>query len=246
MSFVCNDDDVRAIRDHWVNLAALSTELLNQGEDVAVVFAEKLSQVFAALSPNALFRFRYCAAAGKVLVDLIVEIIAVGDDYKRPIARQLAQNLLREENHREAFPASLRVPEDTQAASSRTLSPSPSPMLRTLSPSPSPNGRGEIVHHVIRISLNALFPSPSPKGRREKGSNFFEHVFSVIGDSLIAEPQHPQSLRNHIGIAFLIVMPGLIWIVSRAIALDDQLRFVTVEVGDVVTKLMLPSELESK
>src|SRR3990172_1472096 len=48
------------------------------------------------------------------LGDLVVQFDAVGDDYKRPVARHLAQHLLREEHHRETLAAALRLPKDTQ------------------------------------------------------------------------------------------------------------------------------------
>jgi hypothetical protein len=42
------------------------------------------------------------------------------------------------------------------------------------------------------------------------------------------------------------MVPLLIRFVRGSVTLNDQLRFATIKVGDVVTKLMLPSELESK
>jgi len=40
------------------------------------------------------------------------------------------------------------------------------------------------------------------------------------------------------------MLPLLIWIVSRAIALNYKTSFMTIEIRDVVPELMLSSELE--
>ncbi len=69
-----------------------------------------------ALRPDALLRLGDDPAAGKPLVDLVVQIKAVGDDDEGPVTRQLAQNLLGEEDHREALATALGVPEDAQPA----------------------------------------------------------------------------------------------------------------------------------
>src|SRR5437588_3769607 len=58
--------------------------------------------------------FRNRAHARKVLVNLIVEVFAIGNDDKRPVTRHFAQNLLRKENHRVTLAASLRVPENSE------------------------------------------------------------------------------------------------------------------------------------
>ena len=55
------------------------------------------------------------AARLERLGDLVVQFHAVGGDYKRPVARHLAQHLLREEHHREALAAALRLPEHAAA-----------------------------------------------------------------------------------------------------------------------------------
>jgi hypothetical protein len=49
------------------------------------------------------------------LGDLLVQFHAVGDDHEGPVAGQLAQHLLREEHHREALAAALRLPEHAAA-----------------------------------------------------------------------------------------------------------------------------------
>jgi hypothetical protein len=71
-----------------------------------------------------------------------------------------------------------------------------------------------------------------------------KHFPGFAQDPIIGKPQHTQSLRDHVSVAFLIVMPRLIWIVRRTIAFNYQLGFVTIEVSDVVTKLMLSPKFE--
>ena len=53
---------------------------------------------------------------GEILVDLVVELLPVGDDDEGPVAGNLTQHLLGEEDHRDALAAPLRVPEDAQLA----------------------------------------------------------------------------------------------------------------------------------
>ena len=52
--------------------------------------------------------------AGECLVDLLVELIAIGHDHEGPVARDLAQHLLREEDHRVALAAALCMPENAE------------------------------------------------------------------------------------------------------------------------------------
>src|SRR5690349_8182872 len=56
------------------------------------------------------------AGGGEGLVDLAVELLAVGDDEEGPGAGEFAQDFLGEEDHREALAAALGVPEDAEAA----------------------------------------------------------------------------------------------------------------------------------
>ena len=89
-----------------------------------------------------------------------------------------------------------------------------------------------------------LIPSPSPKGRREALYNLIEHALWIIHNRGIGEAQNSQSLRNHVRIAVLIVMPSLIVFMHWAITFDDQLSLVTIEVGDITAELVLSSKLE--
>src|SRR6266568_1513375 len=60
--------------------------------------------------------FSYRAHVLEGLINLVVQFLAICDDKKRPVAWNLAQHLLREEDHRVAFTAALRMPEHTQAS----------------------------------------------------------------------------------------------------------------------------------
>ena len=49
------------------------------------------------------------------LGDLLVQLHTVGNNHEGPVAGQLAQYLLREEHHRKALTAALRLPEHAAA-----------------------------------------------------------------------------------------------------------------------------------
>ncbi len=104
------------VRELGENLAPRRAEFLDQGEDVALVAAQKLLQMLAALRLHRLAQLRQFAAGGEGPGDLAVEFGAVGDDEKGPVARLLAQNLAGEEQHRQALARALRVPEDAEPA----------------------------------------------------------------------------------------------------------------------------------
>ena len=108
-------DHVGPVAEHLRRL-----ELVDQREDVAVVAAQQLAQVRAARGV-ALVALGLAHRAGGLegLGDLVVQLHAVGDDHEGPVARHLAQHLLREEDHREALAAALRVPEDAAAPVAR-------------------------------------------------------------------------------------------------------------------------------
>ena len=50
------------------------------------------------------------------MVNLAVEVLAIGHDNESVVAWNFPHNLLGEENHREALPRALSMPEDTQPA----------------------------------------------------------------------------------------------------------------------------------
>src|SRR2546430_6550076 len=60
--------------------------------------------------------FSYRAHVLEGLINLVVQFLAISDDQKCPVARDFAQHLLREEDHRVAFTTALRMPEYTQAS----------------------------------------------------------------------------------------------------------------------------------
>ncbi len=81
---------------------------------------EQLAQVAHALGPLGVGE----AAGDEGLGDLLVEVLAVGDDHERRVlVRRVAPELQREPQHREALARALRVPDDAAAlgrASSRS------------------------------------------------------------------------------------------------------------------------------
>src|SRR5207245_8634499 len=60
--------------------------------------------------------FSYRAHILEGLINLVVQFLAICDDKKCPVARDFAQHLLREEDHRIAFTTALRMPEHTQTS----------------------------------------------------------------------------------------------------------------------------------
>src|SRR5438270_13534267 len=89
-------------------------KFLDQRKDGTMIRSQQLFEMFTVLGSYLLFRLRHSPDAGERLVDLVVEIVAVGHNHKGPVARNLAQYLLREEDHREAFTTALRMPENAQ------------------------------------------------------------------------------------------------------------------------------------
>ena len=77
-------------------------ELLDEGEDVAVILAHKLSEVLNILCMNLPLR-DHTSAIGKVVVDLVVQLFPVCYDNESPAPRYLSQYLLSEEDHRDAL-----------------------------------------------------------------------------------------------------------------------------------------------
>ena len=81
-----------------------------------MISAQQLAQVRAARGV-ALVALGFAHRAGGLerLGNLVVQFHAVGHDHERPVAGHLAQHLLREEHHREALAAALRLPEHAAA-----------------------------------------------------------------------------------------------------------------------------------
>ena len=111
---VGDDDDVAPLGEHRVRLALLGAELVDQGEDVAVILCEQLPQMFAAFRLGA--AFGHHPRRGEILVNLPVQFLPVGDHHEGPVARHLAQHLLGKEHHRHALAAALGMPEHAQLA----------------------------------------------------------------------------------------------------------------------------------
>ncbi len=93
------------------------SELVDQREDVAVVLAKELAEMLGRLSVDVLARGED-ARVGEVLVELVVELLPVGDLDEGPVAGQLAQDLLREPQVGEGLAAALRVPKHPELRAS--------------------------------------------------------------------------------------------------------------------------------
>ena len=111
---VGHHDDVRTLRQLGVALALGRAELLDQRENVAVVFGQQLLQMRAAGRLGLLLG--HSTAGRERLVDLIVQLVPIGDDHEGPVAGQGPQHLLSEEQHREALARALRMPEHPEPA----------------------------------------------------------------------------------------------------------------------------------
>lgn len=72
-----------------------------------------------------------------------------------------------------------------------------------------------------------------------------QNILRVIQNLIVAESQHAETLANHVCIANLVVLPLLVRVVSRAITFDYQTGFAAVEVGDIISELMLAPEFEA-
>ena len=107
----------------------LGTELVDQGENIAVILGEQAAEVLAAFRLGT--AFGHYSRRGEVLVNLPVQFLPVGDHHKGPVARYLAQHLLGEENHRDALAAALGMPEHAQFASRCRMSARASSALLT-------------------------------------------------------------------------------------------------------------------
>jgi hypothetical protein len=63
---------------------------------------------------------------------------------------------------------------------------------------------------IAELPPRALSPAPNCRG--EKTSDFIQDIFGVIQNLVVGEPQYAQSLRDHVRVAVLIVMPLFAWI----------------------------------
>jgi hypothetical protein len=79
-------------------------------------WASNLVQVLAARCPARVAVVVHHAASGEGLVDLRVQVVAVGEDQKGEVAAQLAMDLAGEEHHGIALARTLGMPEHAQLA----------------------------------------------------------------------------------------------------------------------------------
>jgi hypothetical protein len=94
-------------------------ELVDEREDIAMIAAQQLPKMRAARGVALVaLGFAHCAGGFERFGNLGIQLPAVGHDHEGPVARHLAQHLLREEHHRETFAAALRLPEHAAAAMS--------------------------------------------------------------------------------------------------------------------------------
>ena len=117
VGFVGDDDDVLARRERRQLGVFLRQKLLDRGEDHA---AAGDGEQFAELVPTVGLHGRLAedfVAALKLPKELIVEIVAVGeDDERRVLHHRVPHDACGVEEHRKTLPRTLRVPDDTGAA----------------------------------------------------------------------------------------------------------------------------------
>ena len=93
-------------------LASVGAELVDEGEDVAVILRQQLAQVRRPRCPDALLGDN--ARPLELFVDLLVQVLAVSHDHERPVPGHFPKHLLGEEEHRHRLPRALRVPEHAE------------------------------------------------------------------------------------------------------------------------------------
>ncbi len=91
-------------------------ELLDERKQIPVLLSQQLLELLATARVNRALVLGDGSGGGEGLVDLAVELLAVGDDEEGPDASQFAQDFLGEEDHREALAAALGMPENAEAA----------------------------------------------------------------------------------------------------------------------------------
>ena len=111
MGLVGDDDDVGAVAQHLRRL-----ELVDQREDVPVIAAQQVTQLRSAprvADPALVLAHRAHGFEG--LRDLVIQLDPVGHDDERPVALNVPQDLLCQENHGQALARTLGVPKDAAA-----------------------------------------------------------------------------------------------------------------------------------
>ena len=111
---VGDDDDVvargAALAGHDVPV-----EFLDQREDVRLVLRQQPAQVLSARGPAGVAVVVHHPAAGEGLIDLAVEVVAVGQHQEGEVAAELAMHLAGEQHHRIALAGPLGMPEKRPA-----------------------------------------------------------------------------------------------------------------------------------
>ena len=75
------------------------------------------------------------------------------------------------------------------------------------------------------------------------GGDLAEDGVGVVEDTLVFEAEDRETLGFEEGVAFGVVLFAFGGVVRLAIAFDDELGVVTVEVAEVIAKLVLAAEL---
>src|ERR1700674_1759732 len=114
MRLVGDDYHVVTVGDDWMGLASLRAELVDEGEHIAVIFSKKLAKIRGSGGTHVFLGDH--ARIEKFLVGLLIEVVTIGDDDKRPVTGPLAKDLLGEEEHRDGLSRPLRVPEHAKSA----------------------------------------------------------------------------------------------------------------------------------
>ncbi len=110
------DDDEVVAPGVGIPFANGLVEFLDQRKDMGFVLGQKLGEMLAARGPARITVVVHHAASGKGLVDLCVQVVAVGEDQKGEVAAQLAMDLASEEHHGIALARTLGMPEHPQLA----------------------------------------------------------------------------------------------------------------------------------
>jgi hypothetical protein len=115
VGLVGDNDDICPLREGFINVAFFGLELLDGGKDDAPGgdFEQRLEMVAVVglhrLLPQQLF------GSGEGVEELVVEIVAVGDDDDGGVVERL-DDFSGVEDHREGLAAALGVPDDARFA----------------------------------------------------------------------------------------------------------------------------------
>ena len=113
--FVDHYDDIITLGEHRIFLGFIVTELMYQRKDKGLVCLQEFAEL------RAVFRLAFFLVANnlgahKVLVNLRVEIVTVGDHQEGKVTLYFTAHFPGEHNHGVTLAGALRMPEDTQFA----------------------------------------------------------------------------------------------------------------------------------